>query len=108
MRSLVTKQFSNKDSTHQKPVRGTPTPVVRSLSTGLTGSAMLQRKPSCAWGGGCPRCSASNQLMRQVTDPTRVHLPRTPQPAQTPSFLRVFRWPQLRNTGRSICETGVE
>jgi hypothetical protein len=66
MRTFVTKQPSNQDSVHQKPVRVTPMPIVRSLSTGLTGSAMLQRKPSCACGGGCPRCQEAALLQTKL------------------------------------------
>jgi Domain of unknown function (DUF4157) len=66
MRTFVTKQPSNQDSVHQKPVRATPVPVVRSLSIGLTGSAMLQRKPDCACGGGCPRCQEAALLQTKL------------------------------------------
>jgi Domain of unknown function (DUF4157) len=66
MRTFVTKQPSNQDSVHQKPVRATPVPVARSLSTVLPGSAMLQRKPSCACGGGCPRCQEQTLLQTNL------------------------------------------
>jgi hypothetical protein len=41
-------------------------PVARSLSTGLTSSAMLQRKPDCACGGGCPRCQEAALLQTKL------------------------------------------
>jgi hypothetical protein len=66
MRSLATKQPSNQDSARQKPVRANPAPVAQSLSIGLTGSAMLQRKPDCACGGGCPRCQEAALLQTKL------------------------------------------
>jgi Zn-dependent peptidase ImmA (M78 family) len=66
MRTLATKQPSNQDSAHQKPVRATPVPVARSLSTDLTDSAILQRKPGCACGGGCPRCQEQALLQTKL------------------------------------------
>jgi hypothetical protein len=75
MRTLATKQPSNQDSAHQKPVRATPVPVARSLSTGLAGSAMLQRKPGCACGGGCPLCQeqALLQTKLKISEPGDVY-----------------------------------
>lgn len=79
MRTLATKQPTDRDSTYQKPVRATPKPIVRersatasrSLSTGLTGSAMLQRQPGCTCGGGCPRCQeeAFLQTKLKISEP---------------------------------------
>ena len=66
MRSFATKQPSNQDFTHQKPVSATPRPIVRTSSTGLNGSAMLQRKPGCACGGGCPRCQEEALLQTKL------------------------------------------
>jgi outer membrane protein OmpA-like peptidoglycan-associated protein len=89
MRTTATKQ-PYQAPIHQKPVRATPEPVARSLFTGLTGSAMLQRKPGCAtwwfrwwwrWysgsamlqrkpgcacGGGCPRCQEQTLLQTNL------------------------------------------
>lgn len=65
MRTTATKQ-PYQAPIHQKPVRATPEPVARSLSTGLTGSAMLQRKPGCACGGGCPRCQEGALLQTKL------------------------------------------
>lgn len=74
MRTFATKQPSNQDSAHQKPVRTTPKPMVRgrratassSLFPGFTGSTMLQRKPRCACGGGCPRCQEEALLQSKL------------------------------------------
>ena len=75
MRTTATKQPSNQDPVHHKPVRATPVPVARSLSTALTGSAMLQRKPGCACGGGCPRCQeqALLQTKLKISEPGDVY-----------------------------------
>lgn len=59
MRTLATK----KTSPYQKLVRVTPKPIARSLSPNLT---MLQRKPGCACGGGCPRCQKEALLQTKL------------------------------------------
>jgi Domain of unknown function (DUF4157) len=68
MKSLATKQPSNNDSVDHKPMRATPGPVERthSLSTLSTGSTVLQRQPSCACGGGCPRCQEQALLQTKL------------------------------------------
>ena len=74
MRTFATKQPSNQDSAHQKPVRKAPKPMVRerratassSLFPGFTGSTMLQRKLGCACGGGCPRCQEEALLQTKL------------------------------------------
>jgi Domain of unknown function (DUF4157) len=68
MRSLATKQPSNQDFAHQKPVRAAPMPIVRSrsLSSVSTGSTVLQRKSICACGGGCPRCQEQALLQTKL------------------------------------------
>ena len=57
MITVATKQPST-HSSQRKPLSEAHMPVARSpsLSTVSPGSTMLQRKPGCACGGGCPRC----------------------------------------------------
>ena len=74
MRTLATKQPSNSDSAHQKPVRANPTPIVRfhSVSPLSTGMSLLQCK--CACGGGCPRCQAEQDLEEALPIQTKLKI----------------------------------
>jgi Domain of unknown function (DUF4157) len=65
MRSLATKQPSNQDSAHQKSVRVAPVRT-HSLSTVSSGLTVLQRQPSCACGGRCPRCQEQALLQTKL------------------------------------------
>lgn len=66
MRTLATHQ-SSQDVSQRKPVRARPvfvsridSPVFSTVPTGL------QRQPSCACGGGCPRCQENFNLQTKL------------------------------------------
>jgi hypothetical protein len=63
MATFATQQ-SSKDTSKRKPVVAKPAPFRqgRSFSSLSTGNVLLQRKPSCACGGGCPHCQAERDL----------------------------------------------
>lgn len=65
MRTLATKQPTAQNSVRQKPTNKA-LPKVRSPSTSLTGSTILQRKPACPCGGGCPRCQKEALLQTKL------------------------------------------
>ena len=67
MRTHATKQPkpTERNSNHPTAIKTTPTSR-RSLATGST---MLQRKPGCPCGGGCPRCQELLQTKLKIGEP---------------------------------------
>ncbi len=73
MGTFVTKQPS-KDASQRKPATGKSAPVRqgRNFSSLSAGAVLLQQKPACACGGGCPRCQAEPDL--EGTLPIQIKL----------------------------------
>ena len=75
MGTFATKQPS-KDASKRKPGTAKPKPVRRgrNVSSLSTGNVLLQRKPACACGGGCPRCQAERDLEKILPIQTKLKI----------------------------------
>lgn len=49
----------------------------RGISAFPTNEKMIQRKPHCAWGGGCPRCQELEEAVQpklKINEPNDINM----------------------------------
>jgi hypothetical protein len=75
MGTFATKQPAKEDSKQRLvAAQSTANRLGRNFSSLSTGAVLLQRKPTCACGGGCPRCQAERDMEEMLPIQAKIEM----------------------------------
>ena len=106
MRALATKQPANHSYRRKRfEANHAPVPRVSNFPAFSTGATVLQRKPTCACGGGCPHCQdhAAIQPKLKIGEPNDKYEQEADRVAE-----QVMRMPDKKLSGLSIGDTKIQ